>query len=190
MSFSQLTRLVFLMLISAQRSDGFVVLQKRFPAVTKMSMVDKDRDTTSQSPPSPSIGQSILNSIDAIHDKQIEWMEVNTTGTPALKPQLQWSQLNNPEELLELAKDIPTKFRDRVRETVQTLAELSLEDYKWRSSVFKRNEADRQMEQSLAIMQGKDPSYVRPMDANNLGPLVSLSYCGSSSVFQYCSENH
>ena len=52
------------------------------------------------------------------------------------------------------------------------LAELSLQDYKWRSDVFKTNEADRMLEDSLARMRGAEgPNYVRPMDANRIGPL-------------------
>jgi hypothetical protein len=54
------------------------------------------------------------------------------------------------------------------------LAQFSLEDYKWRSDVFKTNEADRMMEQSLARLRGDDkPAYVRPMDATetSIGPL-------------------
>lgn len=64
----------------------------------------------------------------------------------------------------------------RYRETLRKLAELSLEDYKWRSSVFKSNEADRMVEETIARMQGKDPIYVRPMDASQdkIGPLGRL----------------
>mmetsp|Transcript_8059 Transcript_8059/g.22976 ORF Transcript_8059/g.22976 Transcript_8059/m.22976 type:complete len:392 (-) Transcript_8059:1579-2754(-) len=53
------------------------------------------------------------------------------------------------------------------------LAELSLKDYDWRSSVFKSTEADRKVEESLARMMGETPSYVRPMDASEekIGPL-------------------
>lgn len=63
--------------------------------------------------------------------------------------------------------------RDILRESLRKLASLSLEDYKWRSSVFKRNEADRKVEESLARMMGEDPAYVRPMDAGEekIGPL-------------------
>ena len=55
----------------------------------------------------------------------------------------------------------------------RTLAQLSLEDYKWRSDIFKAKEAERMLEQSLARMRGEDPMYVRPMDASesSLGPL-------------------
>lgn len=54
------------------------------------------------------------------------------------------------------------------------LAELSLEDYEWRQSVFSTNEADRKVEESLARMMGDEASYVRPMDASTekIGPLV------------------
>jgi hypothetical protein len=54
---------------------------------------------------------------------------------------------------------------DFLRSTLRRLAELSLEDYEWRSSVFKSNEADRMVELSIARMRGQDPLYVRPMDA-------------------------
>lgn len=55
----------------------------------------------------------------------------------------------------------------------RNLAQLSLEDYKWRSDIFKSKEAERMLEQSLARMRGEDPTYVRPMDASesSLGPL-------------------
>jgi hypothetical protein len=55
------------------------------------------------------------------------------------------------------------------------LAQLSLEDYKWRLSVFKETEADRKVEESLARMMGDDATYIRPMDASEtkIGPLVS-----------------
>eukprot|EP00978_Attheya_sp_CCMP212_P022986 scaffold69523_cov51-Attheya_sp.AAC.5 len=66
-----------------------------------------------------------------------------------------------------------TRKRDYLGNAIRKLASLSLEDYKWRSSVFKKNEADRRVEESLARMMGEDPAYVRPMDAGDqkLGPL-------------------
>lgn len=52
------------------------------------------------------------------------------------------------------------------------MANLSLQDYYWRSDLFKKTEADRRVEESLARMMGEDAAYVRPMDAgNNMGPL-------------------
>ncbi|KAG7372890.1 hypothetical protein IV203_033614 [Nitzschia inconspicua] len=57
---------------------------------------------------------------------------------------------------------------------LKRLAELSLQDYQWRSDVWKTNQADRQVEQSLARMMGEEnASYVRPMDASerSIGPL-------------------
>jgi hypothetical protein len=59
------------------------------------------------------------------------------------------------------------------------LAQLSLEDYEWRNSVFQRSEADRMVEESLARMMGDEAAYVRPMDASagKIGPLVSIHYC-------------
>lgn len=63
-----------------------------------------------------------------------------------------------------------------LRDAFKSITELSLMDYKWRSSLFKETEADRRVEESLARMRGEDPSYVRPMDATDekIGPLVGL----------------
>jgi hypothetical protein len=65
-------------------------------------------------------------------------------------------------------KDPPQKNPSLLR-----LAKLSLQDYKWRTSIFKETEADRLVEQSLARMMGDEPSYIRPMDAGDkkIGPL-------------------
>jgi hypothetical protein len=57
---------------------------------------------------------------------------------------------------------------------LKRLAELSLQDYQWRSNLWKSKEADRQVEQSLARMMGEEnASYIRPMDASetSIGPL-------------------
>lgn len=49
---------------------------------------------------------------------------------------------------------------------------MSLQDYYWRSDLFKKTEADRRVEESLARMMGEDAAYVRPMDAGDkMGPL-------------------
>ena len=63
------------------------------------------------------------------------------------------------------------------RAIIRRLANLSLQDYKWRSDYFKKSEADRRVEESLARMIGDDPSYFRPMDASDstIGPLVRLN---------------
>jgi hypothetical protein len=65
---------------------------------------------------------------------------------------------------------------DLLRDAIQRLAELSLEDYKWRSDLFKTKEADRLLEQSLARITGEDAAYFRPMSAadNAIGPLGRL----------------
>jgi hypothetical protein len=51
-------------------------------------------------------------------------------------------------------------------------------DYQWRSDFFKRSEADRRVEESLARMMGEEASYLRPMDAGDekIGPMVS-TFC-------------
>lgn len=77
-----------------------------------------------------------------------------------------YSQADKPREE-ETKKNNPGLLR---------LAELSLKDYDWRSSVFKSKEADRKVEESLARMMGDEPAYVRPMDASEekIGPLGML----------------
>jgi hypothetical protein len=68
------------------------------------------------------------------------------------------------------------KRGDLVRDAIQRLAELSLQDYKWRSNLFRTTEAERLLEKSLARMTGEDAAYFRPMSAadNAIGPLGSL----------------
>ncbi|KAL7552372.1 hypothetical protein ACHAWF_015607 [Thalassiosira exigua] len=69
----------------------------------------------------------------------------------------------------------PTKERKRdvFKQALRDIASLSLVDYKWRSALFKKNEADRMEEEWMARMMGEDPSYARPMDAGEetRGPL-------------------
>ena len=64
------------------------------------------------------------------------------------------------------------------------MASLSLVDYKWRSALFKKNEADRMEEEWMAAMMGEDASYARPMDADDerRGPLVRVR-CTSCALF-------
>ena len=63
-------------------------------------------------------------------------------------------------------------MKDLIKTLFRRLANLSLQDYYWRSDLFKKNEADRRVEESLARMMGEDAAYVRPMDAGkNMGPL-------------------
>jgi hypothetical protein len=65
--------------------------------------------------------------------------------------------------------------KDVQNKSLLRLAELSLEDYEWRQSIFKTDEADRKVQESFARMMGDEASYVRPMDASTekIGPLVS-----------------
>lgn len=65
------------------------------------------------------------------------------------------------------------KNQDLIRTLLKKLANLSLQDYYWRSDYFKKTEADRQVEESIARMMGEEASYLRPMDAGDgkIGPL-------------------
>jgi hypothetical protein len=60
---------------------------------------------------------------------------------------------------------------DFLRSTFRRLAELSLQDWQLRSDAFKSSEAERMVEESLARMRGQEANYVRPMDAQNKGPI-------------------
>lgn len=79
----------------------------------------------------------------------------------------------------QLESELPLSFQKMLMNIFQKflldLANLSLLDYQWRSNIFKTNEADRKMEESLARMMGEDdpPAYIRPMNAGDdrLGPL-------------------
>lgn len=83
---------------------------------------------------------------------------------------------NETSDRNELELSSKRRKRDIIRDAIKRIASLSLEDYKWRSEVFKTNEADRELEKSLARMRGEKASYLRPMDATDedLGPLVSF----------------
>lgn len=72
--------------------------------------------------------------------------------------------------------DTRLRKRDLIKSILRRLANLSLQDYSWRSDYFKQNEADRRVEESLARMMGEEASYVRPMDASQskIGPLGRL----------------
>lgn len=74
---------------------------------------------------------------------------------------------------LTRAEQTRRRKRDVIRNVLRRLANLSLRDYQWRSSLFKSNEADRQVEESLARMMGEEAAYLRPMDASDekRGPL-------------------
>lgn len=62
---------------------------------------------------------------------------------------------------------------DLLKTLLKKLAVLSLQDYNWRSEYFKKTEADRRVEESIARMMGEEAAYLRPMDASDgkIGPL-------------------
>lgn len=76
------------------------------------------------------------------------------------------------EEDIEVIVFVADKV-DFFKSLVRKLASLSLEVYKWLSDVYKSDEANRMMEESLARIQGEEASYLRPMDAveEKRGPL-------------------
>ena len=75
-------------------------------------------------------------------------------------------------------QDDPQPEKSSWKNSLRRLAELSLEDYEWRTSALKEKEADRLVEESVARIMGDEATYVRPMDASEsrIGPLVSSLY--------------
>ena len=63
-------------------------------------------------------------------------------------------------------KEPRQRKRDLFKKALKDLSALSLLDYKWRSALFKKNEAERKEEEWMAAMMGEDPAYARPMDAS------------------------
>jgi hypothetical protein len=68
------------------------------------------------------------------------------------------------------------------------LAELSLEDYQWRSGIFKETQAERMVETSLARMTNTTVPYVRPMDAPRQGILGTWESSSVSWLLQVIDE--
>ena len=99
----------------------------------------------------------------------------SSSSSPRNKLQVLNSEKQDNSDSLSFETDEDLK-REIKNEGLLRLAELSLQDYQWRSSKFKTDEADRQVEESLARMMGEEAAYVRPMDASEekIGPLVSL----------------
>jgi hypothetical protein len=83
------------------------------------------------------------------------------------------SSVEQPERPPQSSQFSPSPWLENVwiRSFIQWLAQLSLADYKWRSDVFKTNQANRNLQDALARLQGATPPYVRPMDAPTFGPL-------------------
>ena len=98
--------------------------------------------------------------IDVIIEEEIAAVDAAESADPASSD-------------LTPAEQTRRRKRDVIRNVLRRLADLSLRDYQWRSSLFKSNEADRQVEESLARMMGEEAAYLRPMDASDekRGPL-------------------
>lgn len=101
--------------------------------------------------------------IDAIIEEEIAAVDAAAEST----------SVESSDLTLTPAEQTRRRKRDVIRNVLRRLADLSLRDYQWRSSLFKANEADRQVEESLARMMGEDAAYLRPMDASDekRGPL-------------------
>lgn len=92
---------------------------------------------------------------------------------------------NSYEQERAYERQQDTLYNQFFRFFVQKIAELSLEDYRWRTDLFRSNQAERMLEESLARMRGENATYVRPMDApgQQLGPLGRWRGTPSSGCF-------
>lgn len=110
------------------------------------------------------------NIIDAIIEEEIAAIDAATASAAAESSSSSSSEITPTAEATQQRQ----RKRDVIRNVLRRLADLSLRDYQWRSSLFKSTEADRQVEQSLARMMGEaNAPYLRPMDASDdqRGPL-------------------
>ena len=105
---------------------------------------------------------------------------MHISATPQDEQDLQPDDNNNNKK----------KDDDSIRRGLRRLAQLSLEDYDWRMSLFKEKEADRKVEEYMAGMMGDDAAYVRPMDASEkkIGPLVRITVMSIWSLLVFCME--
>ena len=108
---------------------------------------------------------------DLIHRLRSLYSPLHISATPQGEQDLQPDDDDNNNNKNSKKGD------DSIRRGLRRLAQLSLEDYDWRMSLFKEKEADRKVEEYMAGMMGDDAAYVRPMDASEkkIGPLVSQS---------------
>lgn len=111
------------------------------------------------------------NIIDAIIEEEIAAIDAAAADTAA-----ESAESSSSSEITPTAEATQRqrRKRDGIRNVLRRLADLSLRDYRWRSSLFKSTEADRQVEESLARMMGEaNAPYLRPMDASDdqRGPL-------------------
>mmetsp|Transcript_25109 Transcript_25109/g.28723 ORF Transcript_25109/g.28723 Transcript_25109/m.28723 type:complete len:470 (+) Transcript_25109:132-1541(+) len=118
-------------------------------------------------------GELKRSSLSLLQDQDTEhpWSKFATTFENVNFPQLGlWESDNKSGD--DKSEQNRLRMRDLIKSLFRRLANLSLQDYYWRSDLFKKTQADRQIEESLARMMGEDAAYVRPMDAGNkIGPL-------------------
>lgn len=116
---------------------------------------------------------------DYIHERKGHPTPFSSSSTWKLFASLTPSTPNEESNSNEKKKKQELDEKEERRQDdnlLRRLAEWSLQDYEWRSSVFKSNEANRKVEESIARLQGIEPSYVRPMDASpsKMGPLGKM----------------
>ena len=116
--------------------------------------------------------------IDAIIEEEIAAIDADTASAAAAAADATATAESSSSSDLAQAEATQQRQRQRKRDVIRNvlrrLADLSLRDYRWRSSLFKSTEADRQVEESLARMMGEaNAPYLRPMDASadQRGPL-------------------
>jgi len=138
---------------------------------------DSDADTSLPNIP-PSSAESI-SSFQSLPSSQKETAKVDSSYRSEIvseeKPKASSTKIWDSTKIWEVANGDENRLRKRdlLKSITRRLANLSLIDYSWRSSYFKRTEADRRVDVSLALMMGEQATYVRPMNASpdKIGPL-------------------
>lgn len=73
---------------------------------------------------------------------------------------------------------------------IQWFTQLSLYDYQWRMDLFATYAAEHDMDVSIATIMGDNATYVRPMDAPNIGPLGQLEQSFVSLLLSIYQEEY
>jgi len=118
-------------------------------------------------------GNHLFHSSSPLLLNMVSMDSTDGNATATAIPDLNLFTSSFPEMNLVPTQEQLSKIQDLTKSLLRRLANLSLMDYSWRSEYFKKTEADRRVEESLARMMGEDAAYVRPMDATDdtIGPL-------------------
>lgn len=139
----------------------------------------KDSDADTSFPNIPPSSAEPISSFQSLPSPQKKTAKVNSSYRSEFvgeeKSKASSTKIWDSTKIWEVADGDENRLRKRdlLKSITRRLANLSLIDYSWRSSYFKRTEADRRVDESLALMMGEQATYVRPMNASpdKIGPL-------------------